>query len=301
MDKKIKTTVIGSYPVKINNFELIKNYYNYSNPNFRSYIRSAVDDMVRSGIDIISDGQIRDPFVNIFYRKINGIRIRNRAEIIDKISYNGNITVEDLKYVKNIIPKKNKIIGLLAGPYTLTKSCVNNYYNDEKELSYDFAEILSKEAKELEKFVDMISVDEPFFSLSIPDYSIDLINNVIKNIRCKTRLHVCGDVSNIINDLLEMPIDILSHEFKARPNLLKDFSNYDFNKELCLGSVRSDKKDIEKVEDIKNHIKKAKDLFGEKIIQVSPDCGLRQLNRECAYKKLKNLVIACREINDKKC
>ena len=290
--RKIDTTVIGSYPVDINLMPHVKGYFNQKIVKWDTYIDSAVNDMVKSGIDIVSDGQTRDPFVNIFTRKLKGCRIRERTEIIGKVEYDEPITIEDQKYVKRIIPKNKKLIGLLTGPFTLTNSSVDMYYKDEKELAFDFAKALNCEAQLLQKHVDIISIDEPFFSMGIPEYGKDLISTIIKNVSCPIRLHVCGDVSNVIEDILEMPVDILSHEFKATPKLFDFFKNYNVTKNICLGSVRSDKSEIEPVNEIVSHINKGIEIFGDKITQIAPDCGQKMLPRNIAFEKLKNLVKA---------
>lgn len=286
------TTVIGSYPVEIDSEEIMKNYYNQKAISWDKYIKSAVNDMLNAGIQMISDGQTRDSFVNIFYRKIGGCRIRERPEVFEKIEYNGPITIDDQKYVKNIIPKNKKLIGLLTGPYTLSKSGVDLFYHNEKELAFDFAHVLKQEAKTLQRYVDMISIDEPFFSVSMPDYAKELLEIIIKEINCPVRLHVCGDVSPIVSNILEIPVDVLSHEFKALPKLFNVFKDHSFNQSICLGSVRSDNPILESTREIVNHIKKGINIFGDKIAQISPDCGLRFLPRDIAYKKLKNLVKA---------
>lgn len=296
MKDKPDTTVIGSYPSEINSLEFIDKYYQNKQISWEKYIKNAVDDMVNAGINIISDGQTRDPFVNIYLRKIKGCRIRARPEVIDQVEFEKPITVGDIKYVKKIVPKKTKIVGLLAGPYTLTKSCVDMYYHDEKALSFDLARVLQKEAELLQKHVDLISIDEPFFSISMPDYANDLIKIVTSKVKCKKRLHVCGDVSKIIPMLLDMPVDILSHEFKAQPKLFEHFKDYSMNKEICLGCIRSDKKRVESTKEIRNHIIKGKALFDGKISQLAPDCGLKHIPRENAFKKLVNLVKAGEEV-----
>ncbi len=295
--KKIKTSVIGSYPADIEIMNHVKGYFNQKNVTWDKYIKSAVKDMVNSGIEIVSDGQTRDPFVNIFTRKLKGCRIRDRTEIIGKVEYDGPITIDDQKYVKNLIPKNKHLIGLLTGPYTLTNSCVDLFYEDEKELAFDFATALKQEAQLLQKYVDIIGIDEPFFSMGIPEYGTELINTVIKGLSCPVRLHACGDVSNVIPELLEMPVDILSHEFKASPILFDAFKQYTITKNICLGSVRSDKSNIEPVDEIVTHIKKGIDIFGDRITQIAPDCGQKMLPRNVAFQKLKNLVKAGEIIN----
>jgi len=290
--QRVKTTVIGSYPVNVENMELMNGYFNQTESSWNKYIKSAVDDMVNAGIDFVSDGQTRDPFVNIFTRKLNGCRIRDRTEVIDKVEYAGSITVEDQKYVRGILPKNRQLVGLIAGPFTLTRSSVDLFYNDEKELAFDFAKALKQEAQILQKHVDLISIDEPFFSMEMPEYGKELIQTVVKGISCSTRLHVCGDVSKIVPSLLDMPVDILSHEFKASPKLFDAFKQHKITKNICLGSVRSDNSRVEPVDEIVEHIKKGIDVFVDRIVQLAPDCGQRMLPKDVAFQKLKNLVKA---------
>ena len=293
---KAKTTVIGSYPVNVENMEIMNGYFSQTMVSWDKYIKSAVNDMVGSGIELISDGQTRDPFVNIFTRKLKGCRIRDRTEIIDKVEFDGPITVEDQKYVRELMPKDRQLIGLITGPFTLTKSSVDLFYNDEKELAFDFAKALRQEAQLLQKHVDMISIDEPFFSMELPEYGKELIKTITKDLSCPTRLHVCGDVSKIVSDVLDMPVDILSHEFKASPKLFNAFKQHNIAKHICLGSVRSDNSRVEPVDEIVEHINKGIDVFGDKISQIAPDCGQRMLPRDAALQKLKNLVEAGEEV-----
>lgn len=297
MINKIETSVIGSYPVSIDKQTLMNDYFNQTTSTWNEYIKQAVDDMVSAGINIISDGQTRDPFVNIFIRKLKGCRIRDRPEIIGKVEYDEPITVDDQKYVRSIITNDKKIVGLITGPYTLMKSCSDLFYNDDKQVAFDLAEVLNKEAVNLQNDVDLISIDEPFFSVDMPDYGKDLLNILLKDVNCSTRLHVCGDVSDIIPNILDIPVEIISHEFKATPKLFDKFKDYDINKKICLGSVRSDKDIIESVDEINAHINKGIDIFGDKIVQISPDCGQRMLPQKIAFQKLKNLVLAGEKIN----
>jgi 5-methyltetrahydropteroyltriglutamate--homocysteine methyltransferase len=296
MKTVVKTCVIGSYPASIDSMELMHNYYNQQEISWEKYISSAVNDMVDAGINVVSDGQTRDPFIQIFTRKLRGCRIRDRTEIVDTIEYAGPITVEDQKYVRSIIPKDKEIIGVLTGPFTLCQSCVDLFYKDEKQVAFDFANALRQEAEVIQKHVDIISIDEPFFSNVLPEYGQELLGVITKNISCNIRLHVCGDVSSIITDLLDMPVDILSHEFSASPQLFDEFKKYDVSKNICLGSVRSDDLRVETVEEIKSHIEKGQQIFGDKIVQLAPDCGQKLLPRDVAFMKLKNLAEAGEKI-----
>ena len=297
MNNKIKTCVIGSYPVHADAMEIMNGYFNGEEVSWNKYIKYAVNDMINTGLDIVSDGQTRDPFIQIFTRKLKGCRIRARTEIVDKVEYNGPITLEDQKYVRSLIPEDKELACILTGPYTLSKSCVDLHYNDEKELAFDFAYALKQEAEIIQKHVDMVSIDEPFFSNEFPDYGKELIEIITKDISCPTRLHVCGDVSKIVPELLEMPVDILSHEFKASPQIFDAFKDYNFSQKICLGAVRSDDTQVESVEEIMKHVERGISIFGEKIVQLAPDCGQRLLPRDIAFQKLKNLVKVGEKIN----
>ena len=289
----VETSVIGSYPYSINTLDIMRHYFSQESiDRWHEIINSVVNEMVHAGISIISDGQTRDPFIQLFTRKLMGCRIRARTEIVDTIKYAGPITVDDQRYVRSLLSSKIRLKGVITGPWTLTCSCLDMFYNDNQKVAFDFAEALAHEAKNLEKYVDFISIDEPFFSQDIPDYALDLFTTLTKNIRKPVILHVCGDITQIIPKIIELPVDVLSHEFKASPQLLKEFHKYSFSQSLCLGSVRSDDIRVESVDEIKQHIYQAFELFGEKIIHIAPDCGQRLLPREVALNKLQNLVEA---------
>jgi 5-methyltetrahydropteroyltriglutamate--homocysteine methyltransferase len=284
-------TVIGSYPVQINRMNMMDSYFqDLSLPSWNPYIKQAVDQMVDSGVHLVSDGQTRDPFMTIFTRGFKGCQVRERTEIINQIEFTQPITLSDLKYVRSILPKDTLLLGLLVGPYTLSQSVIDQFYQDEKDLAFAFAEALRKEAEHIQPFVDMISVDEPFFANMFPEYAHELIKKVLTNISCPTRLHACGDVTGIVSSLLDLPVDVLSHEFSATPSLFDSFADYpNEKKKICLGSVRSDQERIETVEEIVNHISRGFDLFGDHLVQIAPDCGLRLLPQQNAFMKLKRL------------
>jgi len=292
MNQGVKTCVIGSYPVNVNRMALMQGYFQQTEVPWQNYITSAVNDMVNAGIDIISDGQTRDPFIQIFTRKLKGCRVRDRTEIVDKVEYDSPITIDDQKFVRKTITEDKEIVGLITGPYTLTKSCSDLFYHDDKKLAFDFAYALQQEAENLQKYVDLISIDEPFFSMEMPKYAKELIGIIVHHLSCPTRLHVCGDVSGIIPELLDMPVDILSHEFKASPKLFDAFNDYSISKKICLGVVRSDNAEVETIEKIVEHIQKAREVFGDQVVQLAPDCGQRMLPRNVAFHKLQNLVKA---------
>jgi 5-methyltetrahydropteroyltriglutamate--homocysteine methyltransferase len=297
MKQKITTSVIGSYPITIPTQELMQQYFTEQPIIWEPYIEQAVQDMTHAGIDSVSDGQTRDPFIQLFTRKLKGCRIRERTEIIGPIQHHIPIILPDLIYTRHLLPRHVKLIGVLTGPYTLTKSSVDSFYHDEKQLAFDFATALRKEAELLVKHVDFISIDEPVFSNQFPEYAGELLSTITKGLSCPTRLHVCGDISQIVSQLVDMPVDILSHEFKASPHLFDAFLQHPCTKNICVGAVRSDDLRVETIEEIVTHVNKAITLCNGNIVQIAPDCGQRLLPRSIAFQKLKNLTAAGEILN----
>lgn len=300
MKQGVDSTVIGSYPVDINRNRLIHDYFNGVMPSFKPVVKKAVSEMVSAGITLVSDGQTRDPFIHIFARGLKGCRIRKRAEVISTVEHTHPITLNDLAFVRSFLPKHVRLLGLLVGPHTLSESVDNQFYEDKKQLAFDIAAALNKEACAIQSVVDMISIDEPFFVNSYPEYTMDLIKEVRVNVDCPIRLHACGDISDHVSDFVDLPVDVLSHEFAASPQLFDVFKEYESKKNICLGSVRSDQVRVESVKQIIDHVSIAKEVFGDQIIQIAPDCGLRLLPESVAFKKLQHIEQARELIYGKK-
>ncbi len=292
MSRAIRTSVIGSYPIPIDTFELMQDYFLDKETSWQQYIDQATSEMLSAGIDLISDGQTRDPFIQLFTRHLAGCRVRERTEVIGPVAYQGPITILDQEHIRSTLPRGKGLVGVLTGPYTLAKSCVDVFYHDEKQLCFDFAAALRKEAEQLQKYVDLISIDEPFYSQGMPEYAGELLKVITAHLSCATRLHACGDVSKIVDRLVGLPVDILSHEFKASPHLFDAFKEYPCSTQMCIGSVRSDDTRVEPVEEIVAHVKKACDIFGDRVVQLAPDCGQRLQPHEVAYQKLQHLAQA---------
>ena len=65
MKQKLKTSVIGSYPISINTQELMNEYFSEQQISWAQYIEQAIQDMTAAGINLVSDGQTRDPFIQL--------------------------------------------------------------------------------------------------------------------------------------------------------------------------------------------------------------------------------------------
>ena len=287
--RNITSSVVGSYPIVVPGSELMAQYFAGENVSWYPYITDAVGDMTEAGIEVVSDGQTRDPFIQLFTRRLGGCRVRARTEVVGPIVYRGGITVDDVQVVRRLVSPSTKIVGVLSGPFTLMKSCIDLFYHDERACCLGFAEALRQEAAALSWFVDEVSIDEPWFANELPAYAEEAIGVISEGLSCPMRLHVCGDVSRIVHRLVGMPVDVLSHEFKASPKLFDAYLQYPSEMGMCIGSVRSDDVRVESVEEVVAHLRRAEEVFGRRVVQVAPDCGQRMLPREVAFAKLRCL------------
>lgn len=244
---------------------------------------------------MISDGQTRNDMIGLFAGKLGGIRMKARPVVIGDIKFSDPIILDDLKLVREIAGDI-QIKGIITGPYTLAMSCVDEHYGNTERLAYAFADALTKEAAIISDIVEIVQIDEPFFSIEYPEYGKALVETVLKDVGVEKVLHVCGDVTPLFEEFVEINVDILDHEFAANPELADSISEYDFPQKLGYGCVRSDIEEIETVEKIKERVKKGIALFSEDKLLLDPDCGLRCISRNAATQKLKNMVAAKEEV-----
>ncbi|MFO7791361.1 MAG: hypothetical protein R6W73_00060 [Candidatus Saliniplasma sp.] len=282
------TTVVGSYPVKPPNDSLGRSYFEDLDPFIES-IEEAVKAQLDNGIELISDGQTRGGMIEIFADKLKGYRMKKRPEIVSDIEYRVPITVKDQAKIKNGLPDDIGLKGIVTGPWTLVKSSHDLHYEDPKEAVMDTAEALKIEVQELSKVCDVIQIDEPFLSVESSGYAKDALETLLPK-DTNTALHVCGDVTDIAEELIEIDVDILDHEFATNPNLFDVYEDISFPQRLAPGVVTT-KEPVEDIKTIKDRIERAVNCFGSEIL-IDPDCGLRNLRKEVAYKKLNNMVKA---------
>lgn len=298
---KLLTTVIGSYPAKPKE--------GITDP-FLHAIKTAVDDQLEAGVDLISDGQTRYDMIRYFTLHLPGFEVKGeKSYIVNRILPSEEpFLVNDIKWVKNYVREKAKVKGILTGPITLVfstsieKTSPYSGYRDER-LYMDVAEALAVEAERLEKAgVNAIQIDEPMYSVTpFPtDIAKKAVEKIALNVKVPVTLHVCGNIKKIFNLLLDFEgIDILSHAFAAYPENFEVVSKArleEHGKKIGIGCVRTDVNRVEDIEHILRILRKAMVKLGIENIVVHPDCGLRILDREVAKEKLKLMVEAARQI-----
>ncbi len=297
------TTVVGSYPAKPDIGDVYALIKGERDP-FRSAIEGAVKDQVNAGIQLVSDGQVRADFVTLFARNIPGFKVRaGRPIIVDRITPPEKpTTVDDYIFARDIA--KREVKGIVTGPSTLAYASVVNEgapykSNDDPELIYDIADAQAMEMRALIKAgAEVIQVDEPVFSVGVDlETGIQAVNKMIEGVKTPV-VHVCGDVRDIFQKLLELNVSVLDHEFTRVDNLgaIEREAIEAHGIKVGYGCVDSNDAKVEPIEVIEKRIWKAVEKLDADNIWIDPDCGLRNLTREAAFAKLSNMVKAAKNV-----
>ena len=291
INKVLATTVVGSYPVVKTGG--IKSLFD----PLAGAVETAVADQINAGIDLISDGQVRGDMISAFASRLPGVR---EQEVIGKIQpASGAITAGDTKYALKQFPK---VKGIITGPSTLAHGLhiSTPMYRNKEELALDLAAALVVEARNLEATgVALLQIDEPILSTGIADLATakQAVEMIGSSVRIPICMHVCGNLGNVLDEILKFNVNVLDFEFSRNQDNLDILSRRDLTgKMLGYGCVDSSVEEVESVAEIKRRIQKGIDYFDPKIMLIDPDCGMRMRSRESAYWKLKNMCDAVKEV-----
>lgn len=286
----------------------------------RDALRLCLDDQVRAGIDIVSDGeQTRQHFVTTFIEHLSGVdfekrevvRIRNRYEasvptVVGEVSRQKPVFVEDAKILRELTDRPIK--WALPGPMTMIDTLYDNHYKSREKLAWEFAKILNQEAKELEAAgVDIIQFDEPAFNVffdEVNDWGIAALERAIEGLKCETAVHICygyGIKANtdwkktlgtewrqyeeVFPKLQRSAIDIVSLECQ-NSRVPMDLIELIRGKKVMVGAIDVATHEIETPEAVANTLRKALQFVDAENLYPSTNCGMIPLPRQVANGKL---------------
>jgi 5-methyltetrahydropteroyltriglutamate--homocysteine methyltransferase len=291
INKVLATTVVGSYPVVKGSG--LRSLFD----PLHSAVETAVSDQISAGVDIISDGQVRGDMIGVFASKLPGVK---GQEIIGKVQpASVSITVGDTKYA---LSKAPKVKGIVTGPTTLAHGLhiSTPIYRNREELALDLAAALIPEVKALEAAgITLLQIDEPIFSTGMADLAVgkQAIELITTALRIPTCMHVCGNLGNVLDEILKFNVNVLDFEFANNPANLDLLSRRDLSGRMIgFGCVDSSIDRVESIAEIKKRIEKGVEIFGPRIMLIDPDCGMRMRSRETAYWKLRNMCDAAKEV-----
>jgi 5-methyltetrahydropteroyltriglutamate--homocysteine methyltransferase len=232
-----------------------------------------------------------------FASKLPGVK---GQEVIGKVQpASGPITVGDTKYA---LAKAPKVKGIITGPTTLAHGLhiSTPMYRNKEELALDLAAALVPEAKALVAAgVTLLQIDEPIFSTGMADLAIgkQAIEIITTALQTPTCMHVCGNLGNVLDEILKFNVNVLDFEFSNNPANLDLLSRRDLaGRMIGYGCVDSSIDKIESIAEIKKRIEKGIEIFDPRIMLLDPDCGMRMQSRDVAFAKLKHMSEAAKMV-----
>ncbi len=286
-------------------------------------LRLSLDDQLRAGIDIVSDGeQTRQHFVTTFIEHLSGVdfekreivKIRNRYDasvptVVSAVERIKPVFVDDAKYLRQLTNQPIK--WALPGPMTMIDTLYDNHYKSREKLAWEFAKILNQEAKELEAAgVDIIQFDEPAFNVffdEVNDWGVAALERAIEGLKCETAVHICYGYGIKANTdwkktlgtewrqyeeafpkLQKSNIDIVSLECQ-NSHVPMDLIELIRGKKVMVGAIDVATDTVETPEEVANTLRKALQFVDADKLYPSTNCGMAPLSREVATGKLNAL------------
>ena len=274
----------------------------------------AVRAMERAGIDILTDGEIRrESYSNHFTTALEGIDAEKpgllvRAgrsipvpRVVGRIRRTRAVEVRDVQFLR--ANTDNVIKATLPGPFTMAQQAQNEFYADVTELLMDLAAAINQEAHELKAAgADVIQLDEPWLRMD-PEgakrHAVSAIDRALEGIRGPTVVHLCFGYAQLVKnkpgqyafltELAASKVEQISIE-AAQPNLdlavLKELSE----KKIILGVISIEDHICETPEQVAARIRRALEYLSPQNLVPAPDCGMKYMPREIAFRKLQALA-----------
>jgi 5-methyltetrahydropteroyltriglutamate--homocysteine methyltransferase len=286
----------------------------------RDAVRLAVDDQVRAGADIITDGELQRVDFNLgFYDRLTGIEALppnrrwgppahdQRSRYLCMVPLDaphGLGLVEEYHRLRGVTDRPVKVP--VPGPFTLA-GCLQGgeVYRDRQEITEALLPLVNREMKDLVKAgVDFIQLDEPSFAChpDHPEQFLELIARTVDGVRAKISLHMCfGNYRGravgwrsyrpLFPHLARARVHQLALEFASREmaeiELVRALAP---PMELAVGLVDVKNTWVEPPELVAERLRLTLQYIDAERLHVTPDCGFSQTPRFLAVKKLANMV-----------
>ena len=285
--------------------------------------RLAVRDMELAGVDVITDGEMRrESYSNRFATALEGVDLDHPGVALDRTGHENPVPrvagairrtrpvgVRDVEFLRSITDRRIKIT--VPGPFTMTQQAQNDHYPDGRSLALAYAEAVNEELRDLKAAgADVVQIDEPYLQARpepAREYGIEAINRALDDVDGETVLHTCFGYAHIVHarltgypflrELNECVVTHLSLE-AAQPNLDAEVLREVPDKAIILGVLDLGSSEVETPPVVANRIRRALSVVAPEKLVVAPDCGMKYLPRELAFRKLEAMVAGARLVRD---
>jgi 5-methyltetrahydropteroyltriglutamate--homocysteine methyltransferase len=297
---------------------------------------SAIDDQNRAGVDIMTDGEERrGHYVLHIVNKLAGVDARNRKRIsmrggtteqdapriIGKIRYKGPMVVEEFLFTRKHAKGVAKI-GL-PGPSTVADCVADEHYDgDRKQLAFDYADAIRHEVEALiAAGCEIIQFDDPVllrYPAAAQAWGLQALERCFAGLedRATFVVHICCGYPNkplerkgiaykanrdyyrdVLTWLSESKLDVVSIEGAASKLDVSVLSAIG-SKTVMLGVIDVGENAVESVDALVARAGEALRHIPIGQLILAPDCGMLELTHASARKKLVNLALAARAVNE---
>ena len=281
--------------------------------------RLAVQDMERAGVDVITDGEMRrESYSNRFATALDGVDLDEPGVALDRTGHENPVPrvvgpirrrepveVRDVQFLRSVTDRRIKIT--VPGPFTMTHQAQDDHYGDERSLALAYADAVNAELRDLKAAgADVVQIDEPYLQARpepAREYAVEAVDRALDGIEGDTVLHTCFGYAHIVHDrpsgypflreLNECAATHLSLE-AAQPDLGPDVLRELPDKVIVLGVLDLGSGEAETPEVVAGRIRRALEVLPPERLVVAPDCGMKYLSRELAFRKLTAMVEGAR-------
>jgi 5-methyltetrahydropteroyltriglutamate--homocysteine methyltransferase len=283
-------------------------------------VRLAVEDQLRAGADIITDGEMQRVDFNLgFYDRLAGLEPlapgrrwgppahdqRNQYVCVEPLAAPAGLgLVSEYRRLRRWTNARVKMP--IPGPFTLA-GCIQGgaVYKDRKAVTEALLPIVNREMKDLVKEgVDFIQLDEPSFAChpDQPEQFLDIIARTTAGVDTKLSMHLCfGNYRGravgwrsyrpLFPHLARAAVGQLALEFASREmaeiELLREIKA---PMEVAAGLVDVKNTWIEPPELVAERLLWVLQYIEPERVHVTPDCGFSQTARFIACRKLAAMV-----------
>jgi 5-methyltetrahydropteroyltriglutamate--homocysteine methyltransferase len=281
--------------------------------------RLAVQDMERAGVDVVTDGEMRrESYSNRFATALDGVDLDSPGVALDRTGHENPVPrvvgpirrtrpveVGDVEFLRAITDRRIKIT--VPGPFTMTQQAQDDHYGDERSLALAYAEAVNEELRDLKAAgADVVQIDEPYLQARpepAREYALEAINRALEGIEGDTVLHTCFGYAHIVkerltgypflrelDDCAATHVSLEAAQPGLDPEVLRDLPD----KVIVLGVLDLGSSEAETPEVVADRIRSALAVVPPERLVVAPDCGMKYLPRELAFRKLDAMVAGTR-------
>jgi 5-methyltetrahydropteroyltriglutamate--homocysteine methyltransferase len=281
--------------------------------------RLAIADQERAGLDIVTDGEMRrESYSNRFATALEGVDIDNPGTALDRsghpnpvprvvgpIARRHSVQVRDLEFLKAHTSRKVKMT--VPGPFTMSQQAQDDHYGDPRAVGMAYADAVRGEIEDLfAAGADIVQVDEPYMQARpepAREYGLDVLKHATDGIDGTVGVHICFGYAAIIHDrpggysflpeLAATECEQVSIE-TAQSGLDLAVLDSLSEKTIVLGVLDLSTDEVETPDTVAERIRRAFPHAGPERLIAAPDCGMKYLPRDSAYRKLESLVAGTR-------